>query len=239
MRDILGDIVPEYSLVSDDDFFIAGYRKIKGIHITSERFDGKPLGRHPAGLKEFHGKIASELADVLNILHSEATEKEMTAVEGIPYETDLKGKYEKLHSMVNNSIFPLIAENVRNNISSSFRTFLDKFDLLGFKPKFIHGDFGGWNIIFNESDMDIAGVIDWSSSRIGDPALDFSELLYDFGPEIMSKVKEIYLHETDQWFWDRVYFYLSLEGFLDFFESGSQELIKRGLKRIVENFSGK
>jgi aminoglycoside phosphotransferase (APT) family kinase protein len=46
---------------------------------------------------------------------------------------------------------------------------------------FLHGDFGGGNIILHPETGRLAGVIDWGNSQIGDPATDFVWLALDRG----------------------------------------------------------
>lgn len=238
MREVLGEIVPVYSLISEGEMPIAGYRKINGVHITSEVYNGSPLGLNPKEIAGSYEKVASQLAWVLNRLHSVSTREKMEAIPEVPNKINIGEEYRELFRIIRKDIFPAVDRNIQANIADSFNHFLEKVEVSGITPAFIHGDFGGWNILFDVDSLNINGVIDWTGSRIGDPALDFSELLYDFGPEVVSLVKDHYLPETDAWFWERVNFYLSLEGVHDMLQSGKQEFIDRGLERIRKNFSG-
>lgn len=239
---ILGEKIPAYAFVSTENGLIAGYRKIDGFHISGKGigFDGKRFGTSPDDLPGFRGKIASELAGVLTLLHSPES---MDVVKGsVPFADgkEWRNRYCSLYEKVSKNLFPLLEEPVKEGIKRSFDSFLENDFNFAFEPAFIHGDFGGWNILFERESMNISGILDWSSAMIGDPALDFSEILFDFGEEIFSKACNLYGHHLDSGFRERAMFYKSLEGIHDMLfglESNVENFLQSGMKMLNHDFA--
>ncbi len=46
-----------------------------------------------------------------------------------------------------------------------------------YAPALVHGDFGPSNILYDASRHSISGIIDFSSARWGDPAVDLAAIL--------------------------------------------------------------
>lgn len=108
-----------------------------------------------------------------------------------------------------------------------------------FPEKFIHGDFGGWNIIFDEGREKISGLLDWADCRMGDPALDFTELIYDYGEQYSREVLGLYDSNAGSQFMDRAGTYLKLEGYRDLhygIATDSRDFLEKG-KRSIEKMA--
>lgn len=123
-----------------------------------------------------------------------------------------------------------LLENIISSISSS-----------RFAEKFIHGDFGGWNILFDENSGKITGLLDWGDCRLGDPAVDFTEMIYDYGETYAREVLAYYGQESEKTLLERAKLYLKLEGFRDLhygLETGSKDFIEKGRKNIENMIEG-
>ena len=59
-------------------------------------------------------------------------------------------------------------------------------------PTFLHGDFGGGNLIIHPDTGRLVGVIDWGNSQIGNPKTDFIWLALDRGWSFMRAVLSAY-----------------------------------------------
>lgn len=60
----------------------------------------------------------------------------------------------------------------------------------GFKPVFLHGDYGLHNILF--SDNRLSSVLDWELAKLGDPAEDFTTLFYTLGVDYDEELIDMY-----------------------------------------------
>lgn len=112
-----------------------------------------------------------------------------------------------------------------------------EYSKLKFDQTFIHGDFGGWNMLFDPVELKFTAILDWADSRFGDPAKDFTELIYDFGSEFASKVLTYYSRKDDPGIIKRAEFYLKLSGFQDLeygLEKKFEFFTERGKKAVLE-----
>lgn len=75
-----------------------------------------------------------------------------------------------------------------------------------FSPTLVHADLGPEHILCRPS-SEIAGVIDWSDARVGDPALDFAWLLHSLGESFAGSLLDAYEPEVDACFSRRALFY--------------------------------
>lgn len=71
-------------------------------------------------------------------------------------------------------------------------------------PCFLHGDFGGGNLIVHPDTGRLVGVIDWGNSEIGEPKSDFIWLMLDRGWSFMRAVLSAYQLPVEHDFLDRV-----------------------------------
>ena len=73
-------------------------------------------------------------------------------------------------------------------------------------PRFIHNDLHGEHIIVNPVSGRLSGIVDWSGSALGDPAIDFSFLLVLRGKAFLDAALESYGLSVDEGFRGRVTF---------------------------------
>jgi aminoglycoside 2''-phosphotransferase len=232
--------VPRYKYREkyNDTMLVAGYTKIEGEPLTNQQYAGKNIG---IGLRTIRAKshIYSQLSEILAELHSLPIKK--FKVKGLPDEQGerWKDRFEMLYYKIHDSAYPLLKKRMRNKIEKAFKTFINEESNFEFTGRFIHGDFGGWNILYDPRSKNITGIIDWENAVIGDPAFDFSELLYDFGAEATEKILKHYKLDTDPGLLERMNFYRSLAGIYDILygsENGDAEILNRGFEAIKQDF---
>ena len=119
-----------------------------------------------------------------------------------------------------------------------FDEFLDNDDYFKFEPVVIHRDLApDAHILWNPETEEITGIIDWGDIEIGDPALDFTGLFCDCGPEFTKMVLANYKNNQDPTILERAAWYMKLFGFY-YIEYGQtiddNSYIKEGLKLIRE-----
>lgn len=89
-------------------------------------------------------------------------------------------------------LFPLLMRHQR-------AWMLDLFDpiLLGTldlspTPRLIHGDLGVYHVLFDPASRQLAGVIDFGTAGLGDPATDLAVLLSNYGESLVAEVLPVY-----------------------------------------------
>lgn len=232
--------VPKYEFTKKykDTKLVAGYRKIAGVPLTNQSNAGKKIG---INLKSIRAKaqIYAQFSKFLTELHSLPIAEFLEL--GVPDEQGerWRDRYEMFYYTVHDTVYPYLKKPVKKKIEKLFEKFLNEQSNFEFKAVLIHGDFGGWNILFDSLNKKITGVLDWENAVIGDPALDFAELLYDYGTEFKDKVLKRYKLNTDPQFSERLKFYRSLAGIYDIIygsENGDSEILNRGLKFLKIDF---
>ena len=203
-----------------------GYQKIPGRPLTK-----KDLTRKSS---EIYGK---QIANFLTILHTIPITNFQNTVIEVPNTTDWTTIYQKLELRTEKTIFPLIHMEIQNWIKKTFNEFLSLSNT--FNPVLLHGDLMKGNIIINSKEKVITGIIDWGDSRIGDPALDFASLSFDYGDFITKKVLTNYDRNIDKDFMNRIHFYkfCYLLYTIDLgLETKNNKIITKGLNLIKRSF---
>lgn len=238
LKDKLPVRIPQYTVILDDGKLeAAAYRKIEGIMLTSQEIpEDLPYVNPWEFLSGRNAEIvARQIANILNAIHG----------------LDTTEMSELLKPFAHMSWEDLILTDIEDaktiskivfsgNFLDSCLQFLEKLTKqiheFDFDLRFVHGDFGGWNILFNKDELKITGLLDWGGCCIGDPATDFKELIYDFGEEFTFKVLKYYAYPSDDTLIQRARLYLQLAGFLDLkhgVESKSEFFTKKGISVIT------
>ena len=92
-------------------------------------------------------------------------------------------------------------------------------------------------MLWNPETEEITGIIDWGDIHVGDPALDFTGILYDCGMDFTKLVLGHYSRPVDPTFMFRVDWYGKLLGFhmIEYSQTAGKDwYIKEGLKHISE-----
>ena len=200
-----------------------GYPMIPGIPLWRKNFRKitNPVVRQ---------RIAAQLAEFLKELHQVAV-KEL-GVE-LPIE-DQPAYWTEMYAQIQENLYPYMRADAQKEISEHFENFLVNLEQYEFKPKLRHGDFGTGNILFNSESESIAGVIDFGSVGLGDPAGDFAGLLISFGEAFYRNCYAVYPEmETTL---ERVEFYcgtFALQEALFGFDNNDQEAFRAGMKNYI------
>jgi aminoglycoside phosphotransferase (APT) family kinase protein len=151
--------VPRPEIVVQNDTFFVGHRKL----------DGRPLQTAARG-------PAEQLGDFLGALHAFPVAR--AARLSVPVR-DADGAIADTRRFADECerlVVPLLDEEERAIAAAMFEDFFVLTSARAFETVLIHADLGPEHILCR--DDEISGVIDWSDSRVGDPALDFAWLLY-------------------------------------------------------------
>jgi aminoglycoside 2''-phosphotransferase len=99
----------------------------------------------------------------------------------------------------------------------------------------LHADLGGEHILWDADRGVIGGVIDWGDAKVGNPALDFTGLLDDFGPRFLKEVLGSYEGPADEGLLERTSFYAQLIPVYEILfglEMRIEVHVKEGLERL-------
>jgi aminoglycoside 2''-phosphotransferase len=82
---------------------------------------------------------------------------------------------------IQKKVFPLLMPHVRDFIKEHFERFLADENNFAFESKIVNTDIPPYHIIFDRERKIINGIIDFGCAGLGDPAVDFGVMLYNYG----------------------------------------------------------
>lgn len=217
----------------------AAYDQLPGLLFTTQPVPAEIPKMEPLSLSEIEqDHIAGQMGTLLHSIHS--IDREL--VEHILHDYVKDSWKEKIDTLLlrskNISRKAYVDEELNEVLE--FLTHMEReFHGLELEEKFIHGDFAGWNMLYGSENNTITGLLDWADSRFGDPARDFTELIYDFGWNFAEKVVSAY-DPADRKVMERAAFYLKFAGFQDLeygMETGNDFFTDRGFKTIKKELS--
>jgi aminoglycoside 2''-phosphotransferase len=132
--------------------------------------------------------IADQLALFFKELHGVPLNEQIpTADTMVKYENWLAA-YEK----VREKVFPLLMPHVRDSVQEHYENFLADEQNFRFELKMVDTDIPPYHILFDRELKRISGVIDFGCAGAGDPATDFSVILYNYGEPFFRRFFKIY-----------------------------------------------
>lgn len=226
--------VPEYTDPDGPTESVA-YPIIPGAMLTDQDLPGSATGNvrlSELGDQEKEG-VASELGGILRAVHSVDTGDIREAIGNHAF-GGWKQYWRDEHEHIARSLGS-VGDKLPMGTEEHLGSVMDAIFGLDYEEKFIHGDFGGWNILYDIHAGMITGIIDWGSAAIGDPAYDFAELAYDYGKGFAERVLTHY-GTVDRSIMERAETYLGVAGFLDIahgVDCGSTSFIRNGINRVA------
>jgi len=136
--------------------------------------------------------IAGQLAQFFKELHGIPLEE--IDKSSIPM-ADALMKYEswvKLYSRIRDKVFPLLLPHTREWATEHFESWLSDPANFEYEPRMVDTDIPPYHILFDRDRRRINGVIDFGCAGLGDPAADFSVIIYHYGESFMDRFYKIY-----------------------------------------------
>ena len=130
---------------------------------------------------------------------------------GITYATKDREDYLERYDEIQRVIFPLADQHAQRVIRDYFTPLIDGELNLGFEPCLIHGDLRQRNILYDNDEQCISGVLDFGDAGIGDPAHDIGSLLSCYGESFVHRVAK-FTPEIEMYI-DRARFMAQINGF--------------------------
>lgn len=206
-----------------------GYRKIPGLPLSAALFQGSQ-----------RDVLLRQLSETLTALHRFPvdTSRELS----VPVQTprEWRDEYIGFSAWIARDAFPLLDASARDRVAEAIHAFLEDPLNFRFEPVLVHRDLGGEHILFDESRGRIAGIVDWGDASVGDPAIDFTGLLMDFGADVAQAVLSRYGGAVDSAFRNRTAFYATVAPFYGILFGrmwGKEEWVKEGIYLLQNTFS--
>lgn len=227
-----------YNLDSEEP--AAAYEFIEGTLLSVQSLDSPLPEVEPLNLDSNEiESLKDQIAEIMNSIHGiDPVLLQSNSIQpyAFSWKTNLREKLKSCES-VSRKYF---SGNLLSACLHRFDKIPEQLSGMCYATRFIHGDFGGWNLLYDRVRGKVAGVLDWEDSRIDDPASDFSDLIFDFGSSFVSDVLRVYRHNGDHTILQRARIYAFINSFRDYdfgIEHGSVMTSKRALE-YIENFLG-
>lgn len=227
LQDQISLPIPNPSYVNVDSKIIGevfvGYPMIPGIPLWRENFQ-------KITNPDVRQRMAVQLAAFLKELH-QVPVKDLQ----IELQTEDEPEYwVEMYAQIQEKLYAYMRADAQQEISEHFENFFVNLEQYEFRPKLRHGDFGTGNILFNSGSQSIAGVIDFGSVGLGDPAGDFAGLFISFGEEFYRNCYSVYPEMEIAL--DRVKFYcgtFALQEALFGYKNNDQEAFRAGMEKYI------
>ncbi|WP_295199767.1 Mph(E)/Mph(G) family macrolide 2'-phosphotransferase [uncultured Chryseobacterium sp.] len=142
-------------------------------------------------------KYIASLAKALKQLHNIPEEEALKSDLKIMGPADLRPEVDHQLQMVKSEL------GISPELEFRYKKWLDDDTLWPDFTQFVHGDLYAGHVLTSE-DGTVAGIIDWSTAHVGDPAIDFSGHVTVFGEESLKQLISAY-EDTGGRTWDRLF----------------------------------
>jgi len=231
LAEVLPLAVPNPSFVYEGGGHYAspffGYRKIGGVPLSREHFASDHTQR-----------LVRQLAGFLSALHRFPLQ--LAREVGLPLNgaQEWREDYQRLFEQVRNAVFPGLDAPVQAKWSARWNEFLEHEENFHFAPVLVHRDLTMEHILCDPDSLTVTGVIDWGDATVGDPAIDFTGMLLDYGTTVMEQALQHYQAEIDDTLRGRAAFYAQLVPFYEVLYGlaiDDAEYVDQGLERLHRN----
>lgn len=136
--------------------------------------------------------VADQLAHFLKELHgvpvNQITDFEMPLADALV-------KYEgwvNVYGRIREKVFPLLMPHLREWVAEHFESHLADRSNFEYELKMVDTDIPPYHILFDRQRWRINGIIDFGCAGLGDPAIDFGILTYNYGETFVNRIYQVY-----------------------------------------------
>lgn len=136
--------------------------------------------------------IADQLAQFFKELHSIPPSE--VSKHQIPM-ADALMKHEgwaKVYQRIQEKVFPLLLLHLREWLTEHFESHLADKTNFEYDLRMIDSDIPPYHILFDKQQRRISGIIDFGCAGLGDPAIDFGVILYNYGESFLDRFYRVY-----------------------------------------------
>jgi aminoglycoside phosphotransferase (APT) family kinase protein len=182
------------------------------------------------------GEGRQRVADALAQLHGFPNQRAADLL-GVPLGVEAwRDRYEALRKQVRDRVEPCLETDLRDRVAVGFERFLEE-DLARFgHPTLVHGDLGVGHFRVDAAG-EVVGMLDFETSAIGDPAIDFVGLQIAFGADVVDDVIARWGGPPDRGFRERLHFYVwmaAVDAILYGLEQGLSDVVADGIEGLRE-----
>ena len=166
------------------------FERVEDDFVTYPFLVGAPLFRNDIlRLPELdQDRLAEQLALFLRALHS--IPREMVSAKGIGVSggRQTQAQWLTLYEEIQSELFPLMYRSTQTWVHQHFAPLLDDAHWLDFEAVLIHDDLAQYHILYDAAARRIAGVIDFGTAGLGDPARDYGILINVYGESFVQRM---------------------------------------------------
>ena len=141
--------------------------------------------------------VADQLAQFFKELHgiplSDASEHEIPMADALM-------KYEgwvNVFRRIQEKVFPLLLPHVREWAAEHFESHLADKSNFEYPLRMIDSDIPPYHVLFDTQQKRISGIIDFGCAGLGDPAIDFGIMIYNYGESFLDRFYRVYPEAED------------------------------------------
>lgn len=155
-----------------------GYRLLPGVPLRRELLRAPETAESGATVRG----LATQSAGFLRALHRTPVDA-VAAAGGELTVADGRERWADLYARIRERLFPDMRPDARAAVATHFERFLADARAFDWRPALRHGDFGGGNLLVDPATGTLAGVLDFGSAGLGDPAVDLAAILATAGED--------------------------------------------------------
>ncbi len=161
-------------LYETDDCLV--YRMISGESLRRDILMKLPTSDQQA--------IADQLGQFLKELHCVPINEEIPMADALMKYEGWVNAYERIREKV----FPLLLPHVRDWVTEHFESHLADRGNFEYELRMVDTDIPPYHIMYDNERRRINGIIDFGCAGLGDPAIDFGIIVYNYGESFMEKL---------------------------------------------------
>ena len=131
--------------------------------------------------------IADQLAQFFKELHNvpinEISDFEIPMADALMKYDGWVNAYQRIRDMV----FPLLLPHARDWVEEHFEPYLADKSNFDYELRMVDTDVPPYHILFDRKMKRINGIIDFGCAGLGDPAIDFGVIIYDYGESFLDR----------------------------------------------------
>src|SRR5215470_10967999 len=127
--------------------------------------------------------VANQLAQFLKELNSVPVSEEIPPADALMKFEGWVNVYQRIREKV----FPLLLEHLRDWAIEHFETHLSDKRNFEYELKVVDTDLPPYHIMFDRERKRINGIIDLGCAGLGDPAIDFGVIIYNYGESFLRR----------------------------------------------------
>jgi aminoglycoside 2''-phosphotransferase len=136
--------------------------------------------------------VADQLAQFFKELHNipvkEISESEMPMADALMKYEGWLNAYQRIREKV----FPLLLPHLREWMTEHFESHLRDKSNFEYELKMVDTDIPPYHVMFDRQRKRINGIIDFGCAGMGDPAIDFGVIIYNYGESFMNRFYKVY-----------------------------------------------